>query len=357
MTVVPETATAPHAPRAPHADRHGHALAALRAVETRTGLTPDVVPDTALFSVAPGVAGLLPGGALVAGSTVVVAGSTTLLLALLAAPSRAGAWTVFVGHPEVGLAAAADAGCELSRTLCVPDPGPDAPAVVAALLDGMDLVVVGPRTALHDADRRRLTARARERGAVLIAAQERGAQGYDVREQGAQGYGVQERGAQGYDVRERGPQERGTQGYAPQERGTTPRTTTPWTTTPGRGTTPGRATTPPDAAWPGAQVTLTAGPGTWTGSDHGAGHLHHRTLDVRRTGRGTAARPSTFRCVLGCAPADRPVEQPANRQAVRPAGGTTDRPAGRAADHPVAGRPVARAAGSPAGPATRAEAG
>lgn len=237
---VPETVTeavseAVPGTRAPHADRHGHALAALRAVETRTGVTPDVVPDALLRPVAPGVAALLPQGALVAGSTVVVAGSTTLLLALLAAPSKAGAWTVFVGHPEVGLAAAADAGCELSRTVCVPDPGPDAPAVVAALLDGMDLVVVGPRTALHDADRRRLTARARDRGAILIAAQERG-------------------------VREHGP------------------------------------TTTPPAAWPGAQVVLTAARGTWNGVDHGAGHLCRRALEVRRTGRGQAARPATLRC-------------------------------------------------------------
>jgi len=40
---------------------------------------------------------------------------------------------------------------------------------VAALLDGVDAVVVGPQVALSDADRRRLSARARERSAVLLA--------------------------------------------------------------------------------------------------------------------------------------------------------------------------------------------
>lgn len=172
--------------------------------------------------VGPEVAHLLPDGGFVAGTTVVVSGSTTLLLALLATPSRAGAWTVFTGHPEVGLAAAAGAGCALDRVLCVPDPGPDAPAVVAALLDGMDIVVVGPRTALLDTDRRRLTARARERGTVLLVAQ--------------------------------------------------------------------------GLAWPGAHVVLSAGPGSWEGVDHGAGHLRRRTLTVYRTGRGSAARPAALPC-------------------------------------------------------------
>lgn len=211
----------------PQAVRHGRALSALRAVETRTGVRAPAPalrpgPGGTVRPVAPEVAHLLPDGGLAAGTTVVVSGSTTLLLALLAAPSRAGAWTVFTGHPELGLAAAADAGCELDRILCVPDPGGDAPAVLAALLDGMDLVVVGPRTALLDSDRRRLTARARERGAVLLVAQ--------------------------------------------------------------------------DVPWPGAHVVLAAGPGTWEGVEHGAGHLRRRTLTVYRTGRGSSARPAALRC-------------------------------------------------------------
>jgi hypothetical protein len=58
----------------------------------------------------------------------------------------------------------------LDRFALVPRPGPDAPATIAALVDGMDVVIVGPDAALTDADRRRLVARARDRGAVLIAA-------------------------------------------------------------------------------------------------------------------------------------------------------------------------------------------
>jgi hypothetical protein len=102
----------------------------------------------------------------------VVQGSTSLLLTLLAEASRDGAWTVLVGYPAAGMAAAADAGCDLTRTLVVPLPassGVDAPAVLAALIDGMDVVVIGPEVALLEQDRRRLTARARERGTVLVA--------------------------------------------------------------------------------------------------------------------------------------------------------------------------------------------
>ncbi|PJI85515.1 hypothetical protein [Luteimicrobium subarcticum] len=111
---------------------------------------------------------LLPGGVLRRGRTVTVTGSRALLLALVAAASDDGAWVAAVGLPELGLVAAAEAGVVLERLALVPDPGIDAPAAVAALLDGVDVVLVGARTALTDADRRRLLARARERGTVLV---------------------------------------------------------------------------------------------------------------------------------------------------------------------------------------------
>ena len=41
--------------------------------------------------------------------------------------------------------------------------------MVAALLDGVDVVVVGPEVALTDTDRRKLSARARDRGSVLLS--------------------------------------------------------------------------------------------------------------------------------------------------------------------------------------------
>ncbi|MDR7380840.1 hypothetical protein [Promicromonospora iranensis] len=183
---------------------------------------------------APHLAALLPDGGLRTGTTVVVRGSTSLLLTLLAEASRDGAWTVLVGYPAAGMAAAADAGCDLARTLVVPLPagsGVDAPAVLAALIDGMDVVVTGPEVALLEQDRRRLTTRARDRGTVLVAAQ---------------------------------PTASGASG-ARREAG--------------------------DVGWAGAHVVLEVTEGAWSGTDHGAGWLRRRTLWVRRTGRGSAARP------------------------------------------------------------------
>ncbi|MFF2267156.1 hypothetical protein ACFVTZ_02755 [Cellulosimicrobium cellulans] len=130
----------------------------------------DVIPDERAWPVHDALAPLLPLGGLQRGTVVAVRGSTSLLLALVARPSRAGAWTAAVGFPAVGLLAAADVGADLDRVVLVPRPGPDAALAIAALVDGLDVVVVGPDAALTDTDRRRLTGRARERGALLVAA-------------------------------------------------------------------------------------------------------------------------------------------------------------------------------------------
>ncbi|GAA4715798.1 hypothetical protein APR04_004981 [Promicromonospora umidemergens] len=237
------------------ATRHARALAALRSAEVRTGVRKQATATRAIQAVRPQpfadrpadrpadgdtrvlpvdqrLASLLPDGGLRTGTTVVVQGSTSLLLTLLAEASRDGAWTVLVGYPAAGMAAAADAGCDLTRTLVVPLPagsGVDASAVLAALIDGMDVVVIGPEVALLEQDRRRLAARARERGTVLVAALPTPASS-TRREAGGVG-------------------------------------------------------------WAGAHVVLEATEGDWTGVDHGAGWLRRRTLRVRRTGRGNASRP------------------------------------------------------------------
>ncbi|WP_433029960.1 hypothetical protein [Actinomycetospora sp. CA-053990] len=113
------------------------------------------------------LAGVLPGGGLRRGSAVAVCGSTSLLLALLAEASRAGAWCALVGLPDLGIQAAAEAGLDLSRTALVPRPGPRPAAVVAALVDGVDVVVLDttlPGVRWPAGDRQRLGARVRQRG-------------------------------------------------------------------------------------------------------------------------------------------------------------------------------------------------
>lgn len=141
-----------------------HALARDGAPVRRTSLVTTERPSLPV----PGVLSpLLPDG-LRRGSTTAVLGSTSLVLALLAEACAGGAWAAVVGQPTIGLLAAAQAGVVLERLAVVPRPGLEAPTVVAALLDGMDVVLVGPEAVLTDGDRRRLVSRARERGSVLL---------------------------------------------------------------------------------------------------------------------------------------------------------------------------------------------
>ncbi|MCB2175068.1 MAG: hypothetical protein KQH57_04630 [Actinomycetales bacterium] len=161
-------------------DRAAVARAVLARAEERTGTARrpwgdrgDVVRgpvrDHGVRSlpVDPTLDALLPSG-LERGTTLTVAGSTSLLLAMLARASADGAWVAVVGLPAVGLLAAHQLGLSLERLVLVPDAGPDGPRVLAAMVDGVDAVVVGD-VALTDVDRRKLSARARERSAVLLS--------------------------------------------------------------------------------------------------------------------------------------------------------------------------------------------
>ncbi|MFC3539289.1 hypothetical protein [Couchioplanes azureus] len=95
-------------------------------------------------------------------------GNTSLLLALLAAASRAGSWCAVVGVPALGVLAAAESGIALERLALVPNPGPEWPTVVAALIDGVDVVVVAVPGSVSASVASRLVARARQRGCVLV---------------------------------------------------------------------------------------------------------------------------------------------------------------------------------------------
>lgn len=145
-------------------------LDALARVRRRT--TPVTFAGERSLPVLPALEALLPDG-LRRGATVVVdggAGATTLALALGAATTQAGSWAAVVGHPSLGLQAAAEVGLALHRLVVVPKvPQAQWTTVVAALLDGVDVVLARPPAAtVRAADARRLAARARERGSVLI---------------------------------------------------------------------------------------------------------------------------------------------------------------------------------------------
>jgi hypothetical protein len=138
------------------------ATIAANAAAAATRLKPRVV------AVPEALAPLLPSGGLRRGAVVSVHGSTSLLFALLSTASAAGSWAAVVGRPDLGLLAAAEAGVAMERLALVPQPGVDLAAVTAALLDGIELVAVAGVERLSTEETRRLAARARQRGAVLL---------------------------------------------------------------------------------------------------------------------------------------------------------------------------------------------
>ena len=147
------------------------ALAALATLAERT--RPVAASRTRLLPVVPPLAGLLPDRALRRGTTLTIGrpgddGALSVALSLVSAASASGSWCALVGHPGLGAIAAADLGVDLGRLAILPRPGAAWAEVTAAVLEGVDLVVLCPPFAPRPAMARRLVARARERRAVLI---------------------------------------------------------------------------------------------------------------------------------------------------------------------------------------------
>lgn len=116
---------------------------------------------------------LLPEG-VERGSTVVVGGSTTLALALIAALGRDGGWVAGVGWESVGLMAAHEAGVGWDRVVAVGvEDRQKWPVVLATVVEAFDVVLVGSGWRVGAGDARRVAARSRERGTVLVVAEAR----------------------------------------------------------------------------------------------------------------------------------------------------------------------------------------
>lgn len=143
-------------------------LAAARSAAARAHRLHGGQSQARTLDTLPALAGLLPDGALRAGSAYSVEGSTALAMALLAGPSAAGAWCGVVGLPGFGAEAAAALGVDLDRVVLVPDPGSGWRSVVGALIDALTVVVVAPPTEVSGAEASRLGARLRQREAVLV---------------------------------------------------------------------------------------------------------------------------------------------------------------------------------------------
>jgi hypothetical protein len=134
---------------------------------------PVVLAGERVLAVPGPLGALLPGGAVQRGTVVAVpgAGATSVALQLAAAATAAGEWAAAIElDASLGGLAAGEAGVELERFAVVRRVPPARwAAVVAALLDGISVVLAEVPAYARVGDARRLLARARERGAVLVA--------------------------------------------------------------------------------------------------------------------------------------------------------------------------------------------
>ena len=153
----------------PLAESQEDRRARLRLVAGR--VTPLVLAQERTLPLLPAISDLFVGGSLQRGLTVAVngVGATSMALVLAAGPSQAGSWTALVGAEGMGLAAVAESGIALERLLVVTPPDSSTNAgVLAALIGAVDVVMVGPELRIRPAELRRLSARLRESGSVLI---------------------------------------------------------------------------------------------------------------------------------------------------------------------------------------------
>jgi hypothetical protein len=154
-------------------------LAALSLLAERT--RPVSSSQARTLPVAPPLGDLFPDGCLRRGTTIVVSGpgrgtdadraadgSVSVALALLTAASGAGSWCALIGLDGLGAVAADEAGIDLARLAVIPRPDAAWAEATAALIDGMDLVVLCPPFPPRQAMARRLVARTRERRSVLV---------------------------------------------------------------------------------------------------------------------------------------------------------------------------------------------
>lgn len=145
-------------------DRLAVARDALSRAETAAG----VRSRDAGVSLPAGLGALLPGG-LPRGSVLGIQGSTSLVFAVMAAAMGSSGWAAVVGRGDLGWVAASEAGVDLTRVIHVPRPGGAPADVVAACVDGFDVVVLGDAVALGAGVRRSLAGRIRAHGTVVLA--------------------------------------------------------------------------------------------------------------------------------------------------------------------------------------------
>lgn len=160
-----------------------HAVVTAVPTSLRERLRPVSLAGRRTLPVVDPLVPLFPDG-LPRGVTVTVGGTAarSFAFALTAATLGAGSWLAVLGLGNPGWRAVAELGVPTERTLHIDTGGRDTGGrdtggrdtdALAAALDGFDLVLVGSRIRSGSAVERRLAARARERGTVVIALHER----------------------------------------------------------------------------------------------------------------------------------------------------------------------------------------
>lgn len=138
-------------------------------------IRPVSVAGQRTLPVVDALATLLPTG-LPRGVTLTTTGDAARSFAftLTVAAGQTGSWLAVLGLAGPGWRAATELGVATERIVHIDvDGNADRAAdCIAAALDGFDLVLVGPQVRLTASVERRLHARARERGAVLIGVHE-----------------------------------------------------------------------------------------------------------------------------------------------------------------------------------------
>ena len=117
------------------------------------------------------LAPLFPWGGIQKGTSLSVGGNGgwSLAMAVMAEALGSEGWLAVVGVPDLGLVAASEFGVRLDRVIVVETPPLHLwPTVVAALLEAVDVVAIAPDNRVGPRDARRLTARAREQGSILL---------------------------------------------------------------------------------------------------------------------------------------------------------------------------------------------
>lgn len=123
--------------------------------------------DREHIPVHPALNAALPHG-LTRGAITTTHGSTYLALTLITQHTKNGGWVAIVGAPNINYVTLQDLDANLNNIIAIPHPGEKTPEVIAALIEGTDLILLGPNITLTAGEQRTLAARNRERGTHII---------------------------------------------------------------------------------------------------------------------------------------------------------------------------------------------